>query len=137
MEYGEHEITYGAHPVSCAAALAMLDVVQAPGFLEDVAEKGEYLRRRVREVSRDASVIGAVRGVGLINGVSILGTSEHVASRRAKWVLDGLSEQGVLARISKVGSRSHVLQLKPPLIVTTSEIDYMVEALRYVASLRG
>ena len=64
--------TFGGNPVSAAAALAVLDVLEDERVLERVAQAGEALRAGVREVAARHAAIGDVRGMGLANGIEIV-----------------------------------------------------------------
>ncbi|MGW5695388.1 aspartate aminotransferase family protein [Streptomyces asiaticus] len=64
-----HSFTYGSHTLSAAAAVATLEIIQRPGFLENVRVSGKVLLDRLRELQQDHPVIGDVRGVGLMIGL--------------------------------------------------------------------
>jgi predicted acetylornithine/succinylornithine family transaminase len=120
---GDHGSTFGGNAVCAAAANAVLDRLEEPGFLEDVAERGEYLRRGLERLARrHRGAIGEVRGLGLMVGVEMKG--------EAAPVLKGLKSRGILA--VKAGER--VLRLLPPLVVKRSEIKRLLSALDEVLS---
>src|SRR5215211_298565 len=66
---GSHGGTYGGNPIGCAAALATIDVLTAPGFLDNVAARGEQLVHGLRELQRHDAGIRQVRGLGLMVAV--------------------------------------------------------------------
>ena len=66
---GSHGGTYGGNPIGCAAALATIEVLTAPGFLDAVNHRGEELRSGMRELARSDAGIVDVRGLGLMNGI--------------------------------------------------------------------
>ncbi len=114
---GSHASTFGGNPLSAAAALATLDVLLAPGFIDHVQEMGAYLMARLREVAAGRPQIVDLRGKGLMVGVEF--------ADPVKPVLDGLLERGIIA-----GSAGpNVLRFLPPLIVERPDIDRVVEAL--------
>jgi predicted acetylornithine/succinylornithine family transaminase len=118
---GEHGSTFGGNPVACAAALAVLERLTAPGFLEEVAQKGERLRKALQKLARRfPQAIAEVRGMGLMLGVEFRG--------EAGPVVKGLRERGILAL--KAGDR--VLRLLPPMVVKASEIREFLAAFEAV-----
>ena len=118
LKVGDHGTTFGGNPVCAAAGLAVLDHLEAPGFLDDVAARGLYLVRGLKKLGRaHKDKIADVRGLGLMVGVEFRG--------EAAAVLKGLREKGILA--TKAGDK--VLRLLPPLIVKRGEIKTLLAAL--------
>lgn len=115
---GDHGSTFGGNPVAAAAALAVLDRLTAPGFLERVARRGALLGRGLLGLERRfPRAILEVRGLGLMLGVVLAG--------EAGAVVKALRERGILA--TKAGDR--VLRLLPPLVVRPAEIRALHAAL--------
>jgi 4-aminobutyrate aminotransferase len=121
LDYGEHELTFGAHPVSCAASLKMIEILRRPGFLEGVREKAQLIEGLLTTMHRTCPVISTIRGVGLIWGIE-LKTSPEVSMPTGTDVVSRLLDEGVILRTSKVGDNSNVLQIKPPLIISEEDI---------------
>jgi predicted acetylornithine/succinylornithine family transaminase len=118
LKVGDHGTTFGGNPVCAAAALAVLDHLEAPGFLQDVEAKGLYLVRGLRKLAKKhKDKVTEVRGLGLMIGVELRG--------EAAPVLKGLREKGILA--TKAGDK--VLRLLPPLIIKRGDIRQLLEAL--------
>jgi predicted acetylornithine/succinylornithine family transaminase len=118
---GDHGSTFGGNPVAAAAALAVLDRITAPGFLEEIQKKGATLVRGLTRLRRRfPAALTEVRGLGLMLGVEFKG--------EAGPVLKGLRERGVLA--TKAGDK--VLRLLPPLVIKRSEIRTFLAALEAV-----
>jgi predicted acetylornithine/succinylornithine family transaminase len=118
LKVGDHGTTFGGNPVCAAAALAVLDHLEAPGFLDDVAARGLFLLRGLHRLARKhREAIAEIRGLGLMVGVELRG--------EAAPVLAGLREKGILA--AKAGDR--VLRLLPPLVVKRGEIRRLLAAL--------
>jgi acetylornithine aminotransferase len=114
---GAHGSTFGGNPVSCAAALAVLDTIEADGLLEQVRRSGAVLEAGLRAM--DSPLVEQVRGSGLWYGVVLSSGCAAAVERAAR-------AQGLL--VNPV--RPNVLRLAPPLIVTESEIDEALQALR-------
>jgi acetylornithine/succinyldiaminopimelate/putrescine aminotransferase len=118
LKVGDHGTTFGGNPVCAAAALAVLDHLEEPGFVDDIAARGLYLMRGLKKLGRrHKGAIAEVRGLGLMLGVEFRG--EVVP------VLKALRERGILA--VKAGDR--VLRLLPPLVVRRGEIRKLLAAL--------
>jgi acetylornithine/N-succinyldiaminopimelate aminotransferase len=118
---GDHGSTFGGNPVACAAALAVLDRLTAPGFLENVNRRAEQLVRGLTRLARRyPKTIAEVRGRGLMLGVELHGLAAPVVA--------GLRERNVLA--TRAGER--VLRLLPPLVIKPAEVKELLAALESV-----
>jgi 4-aminobutyrate aminotransferase-like enzyme len=126
--------TFGGNPVSAAAALAVLDVLEDERVLPRVALTGEVLREAVRDATHDVSRVGDVRGTGLANAIEIVTdrTSKTPDADTAADLKNAMKRQGVL--VGTTGAASNVLKVRPPLAFTEREVPVFVDAL--VASLR-
>ena len=122
MVPGTHGSTFGGNPLACAAGNAVLDVLLAPGFLDDVARKGARLRAGLEEVAREfPSVFEDVRGMGLLLGMKCVLPQAEV---QAACVAEGLMA---------ITAGENVLRLAPPLVITDSDIDEALRMLRRAA----
>ena len=72
--------TFGGNPLSCVAALATLDQMAAPGFLEDARALGEHLFARLREIASRRPQIGDVRGLGPMVAIELVSDPAHARS---------------------------------------------------------
>ncbi|NJQ07542.1 acetylornithine transaminase [Streptomyces lonarensis] len=113
---GQHGSTFGGNPVSCAAALAVLDTIENEGLLAHVRETGERLRSAVGKLAHP--LVHHVRGAGLLLGIVL---TEPVAPR----VQQAAQDAGFLVN----AVAPDVIRLAPPLIVGESEVDALVGAL--------
>ncbi len=119
---GSHGTTFGGNPLACAAGNAVLDVVLAPGFLGEVARKGEWLWDALGEVVRDCpDVFEEVRGAGLMLGLRC--RVPNTAVQQA------CTEEGLLA----VAAGDNVLRLVPPLVLTDADAAEAVAMIRRAA----
>lgn len=116
---GDHGTTFGGNPLSTRAGLVVLDELIHGGVLENVGETGSYLFEELRQLADANSKIADVRGCGLMCGVEF---SEPIA----KEIGEKLRANKVLVGV--VGDR--VLRIVPPLIVTKTDIDYLINALK-------
>ena len=123
--------TYGGHPVCCAAGVANLEILMEDRLWENSARVGARLLEGLRGI--DSPFLGDVRGKGLMVGVELVDESGAMLdAKRAARVQGGIRDEGVL-----VGRMSHAMAgpesvfcLSPPLILTESEADRIVEAFR-------
>ena len=118
---GSHGGTYGGNAIGCAAALATIEVVTAPGFMENVNERGEQLQRGLREIQAEDPGITQVRGLGLM-----IGTDFNDPARVAAVQSRCLSEGHLI--VMSAGTYGRTLRWMPPLIVNEREIDLALAA---------
>ena len=119
--------TYGGNPVACAAALAVLAVIEDEGLVANAAEVGTYLRRGLAALAERHPLIGDVRGEGLLLGVELVDETGAPAAARARWVTEAMRERGVL--ISATGPAGNVLKIRPPLVFQREHADLLLRAL--------
>jgi 4-aminobutyrate aminotransferase-like enzyme len=129
--------TFGGNPVSCAAALAVLDVIAEEQLLERVAEVGTYLRAGLDELAGRHEAVGDVRGTGLLLGVDLVDDRETRAPARetANQVVNDLRERGILVGLT--GRAENVLKIRPPLVFGREHADRLIETLDAVLASLG
>ncbi|MBV9143226.1 MAG: aspartate aminotransferase family protein [Pseudonocardiales bacterium] len=127
-----HGFTYGSHTLSAAAAVKTLEIVQRPGFLQNVLVSGAVLVDRLRILQQDHPVIGDVRGVGLMLGVELVEPDGGKAVAKAQAFHRELHRHGVVTRVSEHGL-GNVIELRPPLILTPSDAHLIAD--RFGAAL--
>ncbi len=114
---GAHASTFGGNPLACAAALAVLDALDADGLVDHARRMGEYLRAALGELTALPGVHG-VRGRGLLQGLVV---DHDRAAVRARCLDSGLL-------VTQAGPDA--IRLSPPLIVSEAHIDEAVTLLR-------
>jgi hypothetical protein len=132
-----HGITFAGHPVSCAVALANLDVFEGEQILQHV-QSTEAAFRSALEGLYDLPIVGDVRGAGFFYGIELvkdkqtrLSFDDEESERLLRGYLSGaLFEAGLICRADDRGDP--VVQLSPPLICGQEEIDFMASTLREV-----
>jgi acetylornithine/N-succinyldiaminopimelate aminotransferase len=118
MTAGTHGSTFGGNPLAMAVGNAVLDVVLAPGFLEEVQRKVLLFRQRLAAIKdRHPSVIGEIRGEGLLIGLAAAVPNDKLVT--------ALREEKMLA----VGAGDNVVRLLPPLIINATEIAEAMDRL--------
>lgn len=113
---GAHGGTFGGNPVSCAAALASIAVIEEEGLVQNAARIGEWTLMCLNEMKRLYPCIGDVRGEGLMIGLEIVDGEGSPNGELAKQVCSRCLEQGLL--LITCGFEDHVIRLMPPLIIT-------------------
>ena len=113
-----HGSTFGGNPISCAAALATIGVLESEGLPQRAAVLGERLMDGLRGI--DSDLIREVRGLGLMVGLQL-------KSRSASY-LQALAGEGVLA----LAAGSTVMRFLPPLVISEKDIDLVVERVKKV-----
>jgi adenosylmethionine-8-amino-7-oxononanoate aminotransferase len=132
-----HGITFGGHPVSCAVALANLDIFEREHLLEHVVDHAPGFRERIDGLT-DLPIVGEVRGMGYFLGIELVrdpGTKETFTDAESEELLRGflsprLYDAGLICRTDDRGDP--VLQLAPPLIADEEEFDTIESILRSV-----
>jgi 4-aminobutyrate aminotransferase-like enzyme len=119
--------TYAGNPVACAAANAVLDVIEQEGLQANAAQVGTALRTGVQALAERFDAIGAVRGAGLFVGADIVDPSGAPDAKRAAWLVNALRERRVL--ISCTGPHAHTLKIRPPLVFTAANVAQFLDAL--------
>jgi 4-aminobutyrate aminotransferase len=125
---GSHGGTYGGNAMGCAAALATIDIMSEPGFLDNVNARGEQLMTGLRELQRHHDVIAQVRGLGLM-----VGTEFHDPARVSA-ILAHCLEEGRLI-LMNAGTYGKCLRWMPPLVVSEQEIELALAA--FAAALKA
>ena len=125
-----HGYTYGGHPVGCAVALENIRIIEEEGLVNRVADvTGPYLQARLAELASHP-LVGEVRGAGLIAGIELVedkGLRKRFDPERKAGTTcrDFCLEDGLVMRAIR-----DIMVLSPPLIVTASHIDFIVETAR-------
>jgi len=124
---GAHGNTYGGNPISCAAAVATLDLVRG-GLVENAAKVGAHFMQRLQELKRDYPCIGEVRGQGLMIGMELI---ESDAERTpARSLCDDVVTRAFHNGLLLLSCGASTVRFMPPLTTTAAEIDEAMEILR-------
>jgi adenosylmethionine-8-amino-7-oxononanoate aminotransferase len=130
-----HGSTYGGHPVSCAVALANLDIIERDGIYGHVQANERAFRATLDKLT-DLPIVGDVRGAGFFYGIELVkdkATKESFTASESERVLRGrvsksLFDNGLYCRADDRGEP--VIQLSPPLICEQTHFDEMEQILR-------
>ncbi|MDN3514695.1 MAG: aspartate aminotransferase family protein [Candidatus Brocadia sp.] len=119
--------TTGGNPVSATAALATIDVIEKYQLVQKAKDLGNYLKNRLLEIKQKHSLIGDIRGKGLMVGIELVKEDKIPAIKEIDYILEELKDHGVLA--GKTGVSRNVLTFQPPLVITRNDIDRAIEVL--------
>ncbi|MBI1292789.1 aminotransferase class III-fold pyridoxal phosphate-dependent enzyme [bacterium] len=127
-----HVNTFGGNPVSSAAGLAVLDVIEEDGLQKNAKVLGEHFIAGMKKLQGKHKIIGDVRGMGLMLGMELVKDRETKEPARDETAAlhEGLRELGVL--VGKGGLFGNVLRIKPPLCITRDDVDYALAAMDHV-----
>jgi 4-aminobutyrate aminotransferase len=124
---GSHASTFGGNPVSIAAALATLDVIEKEHLIENSAKVGSHILQRMANWPSTLKLVGDVRGRGLMIGVDIVkdkATKEYAAAERDR-IIEMAFKRGILF----LGCGPSTVRICPALIVTKDEADVAIDVL--------
>ena len=121
--------TFGGNPVSCAAAMAVLDVLADEDLQARALVTGAHLRARLRGLAQRHAMIGDVRGSGLANGVELVSAHATKAPDRAlaDRIVNAMRDEGILMGAN--GIHYNVLKIRPPMPFGLAEADLVVDTL--------
>ncbi len=120
--------TYSGHPVSCAAALKSIEIIEDEGLLENAARVGDYFLDRLKGLE-------ALPLVGQVRGRRLMVCVENVASKLTKEPLpDGVNESKRISDTAEamgmmVRPMGHLNVMSPPLVITEAQVDFVAETL--------
>ncbi|MEE8421688.1 MAG: aminotransferase class III-fold pyridoxal phosphate-dependent enzyme, partial [Dehalococcoidia bacterium] len=121
-------ITWGAHPVSCAVALANVEIIERERLVENSARVGAHLADQLAEVQKRHKIVADTRGIGLMHTIEMkkdpeagidFDEDDHVGEIMPRL----MKEQGLLARAGAS------ISVAPPLVINREEVDALVDGI--------
>jgi 4-aminobutyrate aminotransferase-like enzyme len=130
--YRRHEMyfnTFGGNPVSCAVAMAVVDVIEDEGLVGNAAKVGNYILHQFNELQSRHEFVGDVRGNGLFFGIDLVTNreSKEPDAAKARTIVNAMRHNGVL--MSNIGEHGNILKLRPPLCFSKENADFLVATL--------
>jgi 4-aminobutyrate aminotransferase-like enzyme len=121
--------TFGGNSVSCAVALAVLDVIERERLIANAHASGDHLRAGLSRLAQRYPWMREVRGAGLFVGVDLAAnpTTRLTARQEAARIVNDLRHRGVL--VGTTGRDSNVLKIRPPLTIARAEVELLLAAL--------
>ena len=119
--------TYGGNALCATVALTVLDVLVRENLAERAGRLGELLANGLQTLQEKHSIVGEIRGRGLMWGVELVAENREPAPERMDKIIERLKDDGFL--VGKTGLNRNVLTLMPPLIVPEAELDRLLSSL--------
>ena len=121
--------TFGGNPVSCAAAMAVLDELEDGRLQRNAMQIGELAFKRLSDLANKHIVIGDVRQSGMVFGIEFVNDhdSKEPATEYADRVVNAMRDQGVL--LSKLGRHKNTLKIRPPMPFSEEHLTILIETL--------
>jgi 4-aminobutyrate aminotransferase len=119
--------THEKNPVACAAALATLESIQQDGLLENAEKVGSYALDRMRSMMREHTLIGEVRGLGLLLGMELVKdrVTREPATDEAERVMYSALRKGLSFKVTM----GNIITLTPPLTITMAEMSTALDVV--------
>lgn len=124
-----HLFTTGGNPVSAAAGLATLDIIDEEDLMKKADETGQYFMDRLKDMQSRIDLIGDVRGKGLVVGVELVSDREKKTPAALETAMTCYQAYKKGLVIFYVGLHSNVLEITPPLVIEKNEVDQGLEIL--------
>lgn len=118
--------TFGGNPVSAAAAMATLEVIEDEGLVENARDVGAYAIGELNKLAKQYDVIADVRGSGLFFGVELMRDGKP-ATETSLLMLNEMRNNGVL--LSTVGRFDNALKIRPPCVFSRDNVDLLVDVM--------
>ena len=119
--------TFGGNPVTSAAALATIQVIEEENLVDNARVMGRRLREGLEALKQKYPVIGDVRGMGLMQGLELVGENKRPDGDAVRRLFERTKANGLL--IGKGGLMGNVIRITPPLNVTRDQIDQALKLL--------
>jgi 4-aminobutyrate aminotransferase len=136
---GSHGGTYGGNAVSCAAALATLDVIEDEGLVANARERGAQLLDGLRQLATSHPSVGDVRGLGLMVALELVqpgdGDGRTPDPALTKRIQAACFDRGLL--VLTAGTYVNVIRIIPPLVTTAEEVDHALAVIAEALDAAG
>ena len=121
--------TFGGNPVSCAAGLAVLDVIEDENLQDNALEVGQVILDGLHELATRHHCIGDIRGTGFFLALELVEDrdSRKPATDLAHRVVNDLRDNGVLT--GSIGPDNNILKLRPPMVLSSADAGFLLETL--------
>ncbi|WP_258105328.1 acetylornithine transaminase [Marinoscillum sp. MHG1-6] len=115
IDWGDHGTTFGGNPLACAAALAVLEVIESENLLQKATESGAWLKGKINALRSELPEIELIRGAGLMLGIQV--------SMDPKAIVGTMLKKGVLAN----ATAGNIVRLVPPLNIDRESLEEALE----------
>jgi len=127
---GSHASTFGGNPLSCAAAMSVIEIIKEEKLLENATKQGTYILKKLEELKEESSIIGDVRGKGLMIGMEIVANKEDEkpAPDKASEIIMRSWRRGVAVITCGVST----IRIAPPLNIDRDLVDSALDIIEDV-----
>jgi len=127
--------TFGGNPLSCAAAVAVIEIIQEEDYINKAKKLGENFKQKLQSLKSDHKIVGDIRGQGMMLGIELVcdQMSKKPATQEMLQVMELCREQGLL--IGKGGIDGNVIRIQPPLELTNEQVENSWKILDYAFSI--
>jgi 4-aminobutyrate aminotransferase len=127
---GSHASTFGGNPLSCVAAMAVIDAIKEEKLLENATKQGAYIMKRLEEFKEHSEIVGDVRGKGLMIGMEIVEDKESkkAAPQKVTEIMTRSWKRG----ISVISCGASTIRVAPPMIITRELVDSALDIIEDV-----
>jgi 4-aminobutyrate aminotransferase len=131
---GSHASTFGGNPLSCRASLATLDLLEK-GYMKNARDRGEQLREGLARLRDEHSILGDIRGLGLMTAVDVTrpGDPQSLDHDLRDELIQAAFHQGLLL----LGCGEAAIRFCPPLCVTAAQVDKALSILGHVIAIQA
>jgi len=121
--------TFGGNPLSCAAAVAVIEIIQEEQYLSKATKLGDSIKKQLLNLKEDHKLIGDVRGQGMMLGIELVSdrSTKDPATQEMLKVMEICKQDGLL--IGKGGIDGNVIRIQPPLELTHNQIEKALQIL--------
>lgn len=120
--------TFGGNPVSAAAGMAVLDVLERESLQDNAKAVGTYVRRGLEKLRDTYPFVSGVRGRGLFFGIEVVDESSgEPAPELTKRLVNSMRDRGVL--LSRIGRHDNILKMRPPMVFGVEHADLLLSTL--------
>ena len=121
--------TFGGNPVTCVAAKATIDLIEEEQLMDNAQEVGNHFRQGLEALKEKHTIIGDVRGMGLMQGIELVKDrqTKAPAAEATNLVMERARVNGLL--VGKGGLYGNVIRMSPPLNISRSDVEAALTAL--------
>ena len=121
--------TFGGNPVTCVAAKATIDLIEEEQLMDNAQEVGNHFRQGLEALKEKHTIIGDVRGMGLMQGIELVKDrqTKAPAAEATNLVMERARVNGLL--VGKGGLYGNVIRMSPPLNISKADVDQALVAL--------
>ena len=126
--------SHACDPITCAAGVASIDIIQNEGLIDRAARIGERMNKHLEKLFQEIELVGEYRGLGVLHGVELVSDrkTREPSNALADKVVQGCQDKGLLVQARGSHGRKNIIRLVPPMVSTDDEIDEGMGILKSV-----